>query len=134
MRSVNGYFVALAALAGSACHTMRPVTLDQLGGLQPDHVWVQRGDQGVVEVSHPQVLGDTLVGFVNRKYEVMPGANLTEVLVRRSAGGRTAALLAVSGVGLAGIAYLIAGSGKSGPDVNAKCAIFEVGSDRKSVV
>ena len=129
MRTATGCALILAALSSAACHTMRPVTLDQLGGIQPDRVWVKRDHQSAVVVSHPQVLGDTLVGFVNRKYEVMPATDLTQVLVRRPAGGRTAALLVAATVGLAGVVHLVAGSGQSAPGLSSKCEIFESGTN-----
>jgi len=122
MRTTTGCALILATLSGAACHTMRPVTLDQLGGIQPNRVWVKRDHQSVVVVSHPQVLGDTLVGFVNRKYEVMPAADLTQVLVRRPAPRRTAALVFAGTLGLAGFAaHMLGGGGQSGPSRDTKC-------------
>ncbi len=129
MRTANGCALMLVALSSAACHTMKPVTLDQLGGIAPVRVWVKRDHRPVVVVSNPQVLGDTLVGFVNRKYEVIPAADLTQVLVQRPAGGRTAALLVAGALGFAGVTYAIAGSGSSAPQLSSKCEIFESGTN-----
>jgi hypothetical protein len=121
MRTAMGCALILATLASAACHTMSPVALDQLRGIQPNRVWVTRGDQSVVVVSNPQVLGDTLVGFVNRKYQVMPLASLKQLRVARAAPRRTAALVVAGIVGLAVGGYMAASSGASVAPKDTKC-------------
>ena len=120
----------LAVLASAACHTMRPVTLDELRGMAPHQVVVTRADQSVAVVSHPQVLGDTLVGFVERKYQVMPPGDVKQVEVERPATGRTAALLGVGALGVVGIAAaLLSTGGSSSKETNSKCDIGESGQE-----
>jgi hypothetical protein len=121
-----GCALIFATLTSAACHTMRPVTLEQLGDIQPRRVWVKRDHQSVVVVSQPKVFGDTLVGFVNRKYQVMPGATLYQVLVERPAPRRTAALVVAGTLGLAGFtAFILSAKGAASPPTNSKCDIGE---------
>ena len=60
-------------------------------------------DQSVAVVYGPKIYGDKLVGFVDGKYHEYPTAQVKEVQVRQSAGGRTAALIAVSVVAVGGV-------------------------------
>ena len=108
--SVVALLVA-TTLSSVACHTMRPVTFGDLGAMQPKEIWVTRADQSVVVVSGPRTFGDTLVGYVNGRFEEMPATGLQRMMVRRPARGKTAALLAVSLVGVGALAALVAGVG-----------------------
>jgi hypothetical protein len=114
MRPTMTCALLLAALSSAACKTMKPVTLDQLNAMKPDRAWVTASDQSVVLVSGPQVVGDTLVGYVNGTYEEMPSAQLKQVVVQRPANGRTALLASVIAVGLGGFVVAITGSGGNG--------------------
>ena len=98
-------------LIGAACHTMRPVTLDQLGVMRPAEAWVTRADQTTVIVSGPQTFGDTLVGYVNGQFQEIPAAGLQKIVVRRKAGGKTAALVAVGTLGVVALAYAVSSTG-----------------------
>ena len=111
MRPIIGCALLLAALASAACHTMRPVTFDQLNAIKPAQAWVTGGDQKVILVSGPQLLGDTLVGYVNGKYEEMPTAQFKQVRVQRPATAKTALLVAALTVGFGAFAYVLAGGG-----------------------
>jgi hypothetical protein len=130
MRTATGCALVLATFASAACHTTKPVALDQLAGIQPSRVWVKRSDQSVVVVSNPKVFGDTLVGFINRKYAVMPSASLSQVLVERAAPRRTAVLVIAGTLGLAGMAaFLVSGTGGATPPTQSTCDINESGSN-----
>ena len=111
MRSAMLGALILATLSSAACHTMKPVALEELGAMRPAQVWVTRGDQSVVVVYGPQVVDRRLVGFVDGRYQVMPAADVKQVLMRRRAGGRTAALIAAGAVGAAAMAYLVSNQG-----------------------
>ena len=112
MRPAMGCALILATLSSTtACKTMRPVTLEYLRSAQPSRVWVTRADQSVVIVSGPQVLGDTLVGYVGQTFEEIPAAAVKQVKVRMSAPGKTVALVAGSVIGFAAFAYVLAGTG-----------------------
>jgi hypothetical protein len=108
---------------------MRPVSLEQLGSIRPAHVVVRRDHQSDVVVSNPQVFGDTLVGFVNRKYAVMPRAFVDQVLVKASAPKRTAVLIAAGAVVLGAVAVRLGGSGEPTAPTQSKCDIQESGSN-----
>lgn len=109
MRAVAiGGVVALATFAGLACHTMASVPVNQLGALKPSRAWLKMGDHSVVEVSGPQVMGDTVVGYVKGEYHELPLANVTGVTVQKTSAGKTLALVASSMVVLGGLAYVVA--------------------------
>ena len=101
MRPTITSALLLTALASAACHTMKPVTVDQINTLKPARAWVTAGDQSAVVVLRPEVVGDSLVGWVNGRYERFPSAGLKQVIVRTSAPARTALLSAgiAAGVG-----------------------------------
>jgi hypothetical protein len=114
MRRIVVGTALLAALSSAACKTMRPVTLDQLSAMKPLRAWVTANDQSVVLVSGPQVVGDTLVGYVNGTYEEMPSTQLKQVVVQAPANTRTALLVSAIAVGIGGFVVAITGSGGNG--------------------
>ena len=112
MRPLVVCILLVAALSVPSCKTMKPVTLDELRTMKPDQVWVTQSDQTVVLVSTPQVVGDTLVGYINGTYEELPAARVKQVTMLRAATTRTAALVAAVAVGFGGMVYaLIGGKG-----------------------
>jgi len=120
MRPRICYALFLAALASAGCHTMKPVTLDQVVALNPDRVWVTEADQSVVLVTGPiNVMGDTLVGYVGGTYEEIPTGSLQQFVVQRPANTRTALLVSAIAIGFGGFAYAIAGSVGGGKTPNA---------------
>src|SRR6266550_6850144 len=121
MRRAMGCALLFATLSGVACKTMRPVPLDQLTVLKPDRAWVTEADKSVLLVSGPQLLGDTLVGYVNGQYQELPTAWLTQVVVKRPAPTRTVLLAAGIAVGIGGFAFAIMGGGASGRDQSDVC-------------
>ena len=79
MRLVVVALLSGAALSSAACHTLRPVTLGELGVARPGTVWVTRADDTFVVVDGPRAFGDTLVGMVNGQLEEMPATELKKV-------------------------------------------------------
>jgi hypothetical protein len=104
----------VAVLSSAACHSMRPVAMEELAAVRPGQVWVTRADQSVVLVAGPQIVNNRLVGFVDGVYRVIPAADVQRVVMRRPATGRTAALVSVGAVGAASVIYLLSGTGGSG--------------------
>jgi hypothetical protein len=102
-----GVLIASALLA--ACHTVRPVTFDDLKGDRLAQVWVTRSDDSVVLVEDPQLFRGKLVGFVQGKYRELPPEDVKQLLVRRLARGKTLAL-----VGAGALAFTIAAFAASG--------------------
>lgn len=111
MRITVVWSAIVVAVSSAACHTMRPVTLEQLGAMRPSEVRVTRADQSVVVVSGPQAFGDTLVGYVNGQFEEMPTVGVKQLLVKRPAKGKTAALIAAGLLGVSAVVILVSGSG-----------------------
>ena len=92
----------LAVLSTAACHTLKPVSIDQARASH--RVWLTLSDRSVVVVDGPQIYGDKVVGFVNGKYVELVAADLKQVQVRESARGRTAAVVAASVLVVGGFA------------------------------
>jgi ABC-type nitrate/sulfonate/bicarbonate transport system substrate-binding protein len=112
MRPLVVCVLLVAALAILSCKTIKPVTLDELRTLKPDQVWVTQSDQTVVLVSSPQVVSDTLVGYINGTYEELPAARIKQVRMQRGATTRTALLIGAIAAGFGGMVYaLIGGKG-----------------------
>jgi hypothetical protein len=89
---------------------MKPIALNELNALKPEVAWVTEGDKSVVLVTGPQVVGDTLVGYVNGVYEEMPAAQLQQVVVQRPATTRTVLLVSALTVGFGGMVYALTGA------------------------
>ena len=104
--------LTLAILASTACHRMKQVSLDQAPG--SDRAWVTFSDQTRVLVFGPKLMGTKLVGFVNGRYDEFPAANVTDVMVRESARGRTTVLVVASVLVVGGVLYAVAGTGGAG--------------------
>jgi hypothetical protein len=102
----------LAVTAGTACKTMTPVALEQLSVLQPDRVWVT--DSGrVVELSKPQFVNDTLVGFEGGNYAEVPRSQIQQVQMKKNATTRTVLLSVGIAAAVGGFAYALTGGGSS---------------------
>jgi hypothetical protein len=99
---------------------MKPVTMEQLNAIKPDKAWVTDSGKQFL-ISGPQLVGDTLVGYVNGEYQELPTAHFTQVMVQRPATGKTAALIAVITVGFGGMVYALAGGGASGKGQSDFC-------------
>ena len=113
MRSIVGCSLLVAALANTACRTMKAVSLEQLSALSPDRAWVTHADDAVVVVFVPQVSGDTLAGYVNGQLTQVPRADLKQVVVRKAAPMRTALLVGGVAVGVGGLLAALSGSGNT---------------------
>jgi hypothetical protein len=113
MRSLIGCALLLAALAGTACTTMKSPTLDQLRTLGPDRVWVTQSDESVVLLYEPRVVRDTLVGYIGMRRAKLPGAGIQRLRVRASAPTRTILLAGGLIVGFGGVLFAVSGSGPS---------------------
>lgn len=114
MRWNLGGWLLATALASTACHSMTPLSWRDLDGLRPSRVWVTQADQTTVEVSGPQVFGDTLVGYVNGEFKELPTADVQRVTIRQPARAKTIALIAASTAVAAGLAVWISNSGLFG--------------------
>lgn len=115
MRSLLGCALALAALSGIGCKTTTTVTLAQLNALKPERAWVTEGGKSVVVVDGPQVVGDTIVGYVNGVYEEMPASTFNQIVVEKAATTRTILLVGAITAGFGGMVFaLVGGKGDTG--------------------
>jgi len=113
MRTQIGCALLLAALAGTACSTMKSPTLDEIPELAPDRVWVTQSDQSVVLLYEPRVVRDTLVGYIGRKRTKLPSAEIQRLRVRESAPTRTMLLATGLVLGFGGVLFAVSGNGPS---------------------
>ena len=112
MRSKLVGALAASMLVGAACHTMAPLTWEEVATIHPPRVSVTLDDQSVVVVSGPQMFGDTLVGYIGGDFQELPTSNIKQVVVKRAAKGKTMALVAASIAGAAAIGVLISSVGE----------------------
>jgi hypothetical protein len=99
-----------AVVAGTACHSLTPLSWSELEGIRPSRVWVTRADQSVVEVTGPQVFGDTLVGYIDGEFYELPTSDLRRAVIRQPARAKTIGL-AVAGVAVtAALVAMVAGN------------------------
>jgi hypothetical protein len=89
---------------------MKSVTLDQMSLLEPDRAWVTGGDESVVLMYEPRIVRDTLVGYIGRHKEKVPGVSVKQVRVQTAAPSRTALLAVGIAAGLTGFLVVVAGT------------------------
>ena len=90
----------VGVLLQAACYAVTPVAAPKdYIAQEPPSVQVTHGDTLLV-VERPQLLGDTIVGFVAGAYLELPLASIREVRARQFAAGRTVALVGAVIVGL----------------------------------
>ena len=96
----------VGVLAIAACYAVGPVDAPKayVASNEPAQVWVVAGDS-VLLIERPQILGDTLVGFVSGGYRELALTGVSEVRARRFDVGRTAGAVAalVFAVGFVGV-------------------------------
>lgn len=115
MRPFTAGVLTAASFASAGCFTMKPTTLTDLGAAPSARVWVTRADQSTVIVYGPRVVENRLVGYVNNQYLEMPVTDVTLVVARRMAPGRTGAMVAAGIVGAAAVIAILSGGGQA-PD------------------
>jgi hypothetical protein len=99
----------LSAWAGFLCITLAACQTRGVVGYPaefistrgPTHVWVTQPDNSVVELSNPQIHGDTLVGFSEGTYIEMPLSDVKLMKASFPAPARTAIVAGASAIGLA---------------------------------
>ena len=130
MRStVAATLLIAAALATAACHTLKPVSMAELNALKPERAWATEANQTVVVVEGPQVVGDTLMGYVNGVYEEMPATRFKEVMVQQPATTKTVLLVGAIAAGFGGMVYALLGSGRSNVKDPSYCEEHEEDPD-----
>jgi hypothetical protein len=103
----------VSALASTACRTTKSVSLEQLNALKPDRAWVTNQDQLVVVLVGPHVVGDTLAGYIDGKYEQLLSAGLQRVTVRTPAPMRTVLLATGVAIGVGGLVIALSKNDES---------------------
>jgi len=114
--------VMLPLLAAQwACHTISPVATPEsyIAAERPTRLWVTRRDQTRVLVEAPKMKGDSLLGFVDNRYQVVGRLqDLQTVEARHPAQRRTALLVGGLAVGVGGLVVLLLGNAHSSAPVS----------------
>ena len=86
----------------TACSTVVPVhsPAEYIPLKAPSTVWVTKTDNSTLRLLSPQVITDTLSGFVEGEYVEMPLSSVQSMRARQATPGRTALL--VGGITVAG--------------------------------
>jgi hypothetical protein len=104
----------------AACTTLRPATPDQLRGPHPpDRVRVTEANGSTVILHSPQLVGDSLGGWVDGERRTFLLSPTTEIEVRAAAPDRTSAAI-IFGGGLAALGYLVIGASTKASACNGK--------------
>ena len=122
MNNVIGKALIVAALASAACHTMVPLTFDEVGATRPGTVYLTRDDATVLQLTGPQVFGDTIVGYdMGGNFYELDRKEIQRVTVKQSAKGKTIGLVAAS-IAVAGVVGVwISGLGEEGETAGVDC-------------
>ena len=116
MRTMFGKAIIVVALVSAACHSMVPLTFDEVGSVRPGTVYLTRGDATMLELTGPQVFGDTIVGYdMGGNFYELDRKEISRVTVRQSAKVKTMALVAAGIAGAAAIGVMISGIGGDPP-------------------
>ena len=115
MSKALGKALIVAALAVPACHTMVPLTFEGVAAERPGTVYITREDQTTLALTGPQVFGDTIVGYVGPTFHELDRDDVSRVEIKRSAKGKTMALVAASIAGAAALGVVISGLGSDSP-------------------
>lgn len=111
MRLATRLVVTASVVVAGACH--RVVALQQplsyIAANNPKVVWITQADGSEFAVQQPQVVQDSLMGYVGSQFRSVELHDAASVRVRQNAGARTAALIGVGVLGLAGFVYLVNG-------------------------
>ena len=78
-------------------------------------MYITREDQTVLALTGPQVFGDTIVGYVGPTFHELDRDDVARVAIKRSAKGKTMALVAASIAGAAMVGVMISGIGSDSP-------------------
>ncbi|HXQ29745.1 MAG TPA: hypothetical protein VN848_10790 [Gemmatimonadales bacterium] len=115
------FLAATCLIVTAACTTLRPVEPDELRGPNPpERVRVTTTDDSTVVLRAPTVLGDTLIGTVDRVRRTFLLAQATAIQAWEPAPGRTAALV---GGGAGALAFIVVEAIKTKPPAQPACGV-----------
>jgi len=100
---------------------MVPMTLEEVAVVRPGQVWITYTDQTVAELTGPQVFGDTLVGYIAGEFHEFDAKEVERIVIKRSAKGKTMALVAAGIASAAAVGVVISGLGEEGNTANVDC-------------
>jgi hypothetical protein len=113
----------------TACSTMQPVAQPRefMQARKPGTIWVTRqSTPAMVELNAPQMVGDSLVGFVEGEYVEIPFNQVQTIQAKQYSRGRTMAfILGVSAVVVG--ALLLTGGGLGSNMVDDDCNVSGCG-------
>ena len=113
----------------TACSTMQPVAQPRefMQLRKPGTVWVTRqAIPAMVELNAPQMVGDSLVGFIEGEYVEIPFNQVQSIQAKQYSRGRTMAfILGVSAVVVG--ALLLTGGGLGANMVDDDCDVSGCG-------
>jgi hypothetical protein len=118
---VTSFGLMAVLLAATACHTMQPLTMEELNTLRPQHAWVTDENSSTFMISGPQVFGDTVVGYVEGRFRELPGSDLKQVAIRRPDRKKTIMLAVASTAAAVGVGVIISGTGLFGRTPGTDC-------------
>ena len=106
----------------TGCSTMQPVARprEYFQGRKPKTVWITKESANtMIAVTAPQLVGDSLVGFIEGEYVEIPMGEVQGIQAKQYARGRTVGfILGMTAAAIAGL--LLMGSGTGAPDLGGE--------------
>lgn len=105
----------------TACSTMQPVAQprDFLEANRPAVVWVSKSsDQTMLALNAPQLVGDSIVGFVEGEYSEIALSQIRAMQARQYSRGRTTAFVVGAAALTATLFFVLNGGHGSTPEMN----------------
>lgn len=102
----------------TACSTMQPVARPRefMQARQPSIVWVDHAGQQMVSIEGPQLMGDSIVGFIEGEYTEIPMSQIRSMQAKQYSRSRTTAFLAGMVAVAAAAIFLVSGGTGSTSD------------------
>jgi hypothetical protein len=109
------FLAATCLIVETACTTLRSVAPDELRGPNPpDRVRITETNDSTMVLRSPQLVGDTLRGFVDSTRRAFPLSQTTEIDAWADDPGGTAAAVVFGGA-VGALTYLVLHATKSSP-------------------
>ena len=122
MNRVAGKALILTVVVTVACHTMVPLTFEDVGSMRPGTVYLTRDDATQLELTGPQVFGDTIVGYdMGGTFHELDRKEISRVTMKQAAKGKTIGLVAASIAVAGAIGVWISGLGEEGETAGVDC-------------
>jgi hypothetical protein len=114
---------AVLLLMMTACSTMQPVSQPRafLESQRPAVVWLSKtNDQTMLALNAPQLVGDSVVGFVEGEYSEIALSQIRSMQAKQYSRGRTTAFVAGAAAIAVGLFFVVSGGHGSNTELDGE--------------